>query len=100
MVVYWNMDELDSYPSLEQTLKGFSNNLAGVSNSLVNNNACERISTTCQEVWDKRPKCTSGYYKILVADLTEKYVYCSFEKCGAVGPWLRVAYLNMSDESS
>ena len=107
VVVYCNMDELYSCPFLEQTLKefsnslaGVSNSLAGVSNSLVTNSACERISTSCQEVWDKCPNCTSGYYKILAADLTEKYVYCSFEKCGTVGPWTRVAYLNMSESSS
>ena len=94
VVVYCNMDELYSCPSLELTLKAISNNLA-------TNSACQKISASCQEVWDKCPKCTSGYYKILAADLTEKNVYCSFEeKCGTAGPWTRVAYLNMSDSSS
>ena len=45
VVVYCNMDELYSCPSLEQTLKGFSNTLAA-------KNACEKVSTSCQEVWD------------------------------------------------
>ena len=96
VVDYCNMDELYSCPmiSLEQTLKGFSNILSA-------NSAYERTSTSCQELRDKCSECTSGYYKILAEDLTEKYVYCSFEeKCGTAGPWTRVAYLNMSDCSS
>ena len=108
IVVYCNMDELYSCPPLEKTLKGFSNNLAevssdiiAISNSVASSNACNKIATSFQEVWDKCPECTSGYYKILAADLTEKYVYCSFEeKCSTAGPWTRVAYLNMSDSSS
>ena len=96
MVVYCNMDELYSCPSLEQTLKGFSNNLGvissdviNVSNSVASNNACNKIATSCQEVWDKCRECTSGYYKIQAADLTRKTVYCDFEeKCGI---WLTAA---------
>ena len=61
----------------------------GASSTLETNSACERISTSRLEVWEK------------AADITKKYVYCSFEKkCSIVGPWTRVAYLNMSDSSS
>ena len=96
------------FPSPSSTLMGFSNNinkvssdLKEVSNTLDNNSAFERISTSCQEAWHKCPECASGYYKILGTDFTEKYVYCAFhEKCGAAGPWTRVTYLNMSDSSS
>ena len=63
-----------------------SSDLAGVSNTLETKSACERIPTSCQEVCNRCPVCTSGYYKILAADLTEKYVYCDFEeKCGTLG---------------
>ena len=101
VVVYCNMDELYSCPSLEQTLKRFSSNLADISSTLATNSAFERIATSCKEVRDKCPECSSGYYKILVADLTEKYVYCAYEeRCATAGPWTRVAHLNMSDSNS
>ena len=108
IVVYCNMDELYSCPSLEQTLNGFSNNLAGisskivdVSNNVASSNACNKLATSCQEVWNKCHECTSGYYKLQGADLTIKTVYCDFrDKCDTSGPWTRVAYLNMSDNSS
>ena len=120
VVVYCNMDQLYSCPSLEQTLKGFSSTLSGftntvtgvsstmtevastvtgISNSLEANSASEKIPTSCQEVWDSCPNCTSGNYKIFVADLIEKYVYCE-ERWDIPGAWRRVAYLNMSDSSS
>ena len=70
-VVYCKMDELYSCRSLEQTLKGLSKTLSS-------NDVCEKISTSCQEMKDKCPDCTSGYYKILTANIREKYVYCNF----------------------
>ena len=180
MIVYCNMDELYSCPSLEQILKGFfstltgftntvedvsstvaevastvtgvANNVTGVSSTLTGvstdimgmsstltavsndvtiissiltgvstdvtgmsstltgvpstctlaaNCSCGDIFKSCQDVGDKCPECTSGYYGILAESFTDKDAYCSFEqKCGTVGPWRRVAYLNMSDSSS
>ena len=131
VVVYCNMDELYSCPSLEQTLKGLSSTLLGftntvtgvsstvtdvastvmgmssnltkISNTQETSSTCtiETLPMSCQQVQNKCPDCTNRPYKILAVDLTEKYVYCSFEeKCGTAGLWTRVAYLNMSDSSS
>ena len=123
VVVYCNMDQLYSCPSLEQALKGFSSTLSGftntvtgvsstvtevastvtgISSTLEANSASENIPTFCKEVLDNCVNCTSGYYKIFVADLIKKYVYCDFdeERCGIPGPWNRVTYFNISDSSS
>ena len=115
VVVYCNMDELYSCPSLEQTLKGFSStlrevsndvthissNLTGVSQSVAAKEAYIKVATSCQDVQNRCPECTSGLYTILAGGITEEYVYCTFEeRCGIPGPWTRVSYLDVSDSSS
>ena len=54
--------------------------------------------TSCEEILTKFPDTPSGYY--VLADSTEK-VYCDMEnkRCGSQG-WTRVAYVNMSSETS
>ncbi|XP_065893044.1 uncharacterized protein [Dysidea avara] len=54
--------------------------------------------TSCKEILTKFPDTPSGYYAL--ADYTEK-VYCDMEnkRCGSLG-WTRVAYVNMSSETS
>ena len=92
VVVYCNMDQLYSCPSLEQTLKEFSSTLSGFTNSVIGvsstvtevastvteisntleaNSDSEKIPASCQDVKDNCVNCTSGYYKIFVTSHRE-----------------------------
>ena len=56
-------------------------------------NVTNALPTSCREVNNSLPTNPSGYYHIKGHD-----VYCLMETlCGSVGPWTRVAYLDMSD---
>jgi len=58
----------------------------------------DEVYTTCKEILAKFPDTPSGDY--VLAGSTEK-VYCDMEnnRCGSQG-WTRVAYVNMSSETS
>ena len=64
-----------AFPTASNYVMEISSDLAVVSSTLTANSVYENIPTSCQEVWDKCPKCTSGYYKILAPNLTKNYVH-------------------------
>ena len=65
---------------------------------------CNETYSSCTEAFKENPTSTSGYFFI---DVTEEGVqssqllFCSSENlCNSESSWLRVAHLNMSDNSS
>ena len=56
---------------------------------------------SCQAVLSKWPKSPSGYYSIVDEDEQTRQVYCHMgAMCGKGGGWMRVANLNMKEESN
>ena len=56
---------------------------------------------SCQAILSKWPKSPSGYYSIVDEDEQTRQVYCHMgAMCGKGGGWMRVANLNMKEESN
>ena len=63
---------------------------------------CERVATSCKELYQCNPALPSGYYNITTPQGAER-VYCDTNtaNCGNItGGWMRAAYLNMTNESN
>ena len=63
---------------------------------------CERVATSCKELYQCNPAFPSGYYNITTPQGAER-VYCDMNtaNCGNItGGWMRAAYLDMTDESN
>ena len=70
--------------------------------SMLSNTLCERISTSCKELYQCNPELPSGYYNITTPQGVER-VYCvkNTANCGNItGGWMRVAYIDMTDMSN
>ena len=69
---------------------------------MLSNTLCERISTSCKELYQCNPALPSGYYNITTPQGVER-VSCvkNTANCGniTVG-WMRVAYIDMTDMSN
>ena len=57
---------------------------------------------TCRDVLRCNSSASSGYYQIQAANGSAVQVYCDMEgtNCGREGGWMRVAHLNITDQSS
>ena len=63
---------------------------------------CELMPTSCKELYQCNPTAPSGYYNIVTPQGVER-VYCEMDttNCGDItGGWMRVAYINMTDENN
>ena len=63
---------------------------------------CERVATSCKELYQCNPALPSGYYNIWTPQGAER-VYCIMNttNCGNItGGWMRAAYIDMTDESN
>ena len=63
---------------------------------------CDRIVTSCKELFQCNPALPSGYYNIMTSQGVER-VYCEMAttNCGDItGGWMRVAHINMTDENN
>ena len=63
---------------------------------------CEHVITTCKELYQCNPALPSGYYNITTPQGAER-VYCvmNTNNCGNItGGWMRVAYIDMTNESN
>ena len=114
-IVYCNIDELYSCPSLEQALKGIQLSLDQTTNAITFSTAINdtvndvlhltqklinlHVPASCQEALDKAPSLPSGTYTLSNEIFPNEFdVYCHFEHlCNTPGPWTRMAFLNMSD---
>ena len=66
---------------------------------MLSNTLCERISTSCKELYQCNPALPSGYYNITTPQGAER-VYCVMNttNCGNItGGWMRAAYIDMTD---
>ena len=66
---------------------------------MLSNTLCERISTSCKELYQCNPALPSGYYNITTPQGVER-VYCEMNttNCGDItGVWIRAAYIDMTD---
>ena len=60
---------------------------------------CERVATSCKELYQCNPALPSGYYNITTPQGAER-VYCDMNttNCGNItGGWMRAAYIDMTD---
>ena len=60
---------------------------------------CERVATSCKELYQCNPALPSGYYNITTPQGVER-VYCDMNttNCGNItGGWMRAAYIDMTD---
>ena len=58
------------------------------------------VPGSCKDIQDKWPSSTSGYYTIATANGSTSTVYCHMEDlCDTLGPWTRVAHLDMKDRT-
>ena len=57
---------------------------------------------SCQEILHCFPSAPSGYHEIRIPNGSLAQVYCDMEgtNCGGQGGWMRVAYVNMSQEGA
>ena len=63
---------------------------------------CERVATSCKELYQCNPALPSGYYNITTPQGAER-VYCKMNttNCGDVrGGWMRAAYIDMTNENN
>ena len=63
---------------------------------------CELVATSCKELYQCNPALPSGYYNITTPQGVER-VYCVMNttNCGNItGGWMRVAYIDMTNESN
>ena len=63
---------------------------------------CERVATSCKELYQCSPALPSGYYNITTPQGAER-VYCDMNtaNCGNItGGWMRAAYIDMTDENN
>ena len=100
-IVYCDMDNLNTCPAIGQTLTGLMSSYATLSTNVVNLqtgfNTLQIVSdvTSCEDIKNKWPWATSGWYKI-----SSEAVYCYMgDRCNTSGPWRRVLYLDMTDPS-
>ena len=107
-IIYCDMDNLNTCPAIEQTLTGLMNSYTtlattvsgvqtGVDNLQTGFNTLQIIDdvTSCEDIKNKWPWATSGWYKI-----SSEVVYCYMgDRCNMAGPWRRVLYLDMTDPS-
>ena len=64
VVVYCNMDDLSSFPALEQTLSGFKKDVELLFSRIDSPLASVCIASSCLEVKERCPQCESGMYEI------------------------------------
>ena len=56
------------------------------------------IPGSCADIKHHWPHSPSGYYTVATSNGDTTTVYCHMEElCNSIGPWTRIAYLNMSD---
>ena len=70
--------------------------------SMLSNTLCERISTSCKELYQCNPALPSGYYNITTPQ-GAKRVYCVMNTTNfgnITEGWMRAAYIDMTDESN
>ena len=63
---------------------------------------CERVATSCKELYQCNPALPSGYYNITTPQGAER-VYCDMNttNCGYItGGWMRAAYIDMTNENN
>ena len=63
---------------------------------------CERVATSCKELYQCNPALPSGYYKIRTPQGMES-IYCEMNttNCGNItGGWMRAAFLDMTEPGS
>ena len=63
---------------------------------------CERVATSCKELYQCNPALPSGYYNITTPQGAER-VYCDMNtaNCGNItGGWMRAAYIDMTNENN
>ena len=63
---------------------------------------CERVATSCKELYQCNPALPSGYYNITTPQ-GAKRVYCDMNttNCGYItGGWMRAAYIDMTNENN
>ena len=63
---------------------------------------CDRVVTSCKELYHCNPALPSGYYNIVTPQGVER-VYCEMNttNCGNItGGWMRVAHIIMTDENN
>ena len=63
---------------------------------------CERVATSCKELYQCNPALPSGHYNIRTPQGVER-VYCEMNttNCDNItGGWMRVAHINMTDENN
>ena len=63
---------------------------------------CERVATSCKELYQCNPALSSGYYNITTPQGAER-VYCDMNtaNCGNItGGWMRAAYIDMTNENN
>ena len=95
VVVYCNMNNLYSCPALEQTLRGIRNDV-----DLLFMDINSPLFSSCSEVKERCPQCTSGVYEIARDSNNVSFVYCVLENstyCNVTGPWTKLASWNLSE---
>ena len=63
---------------------------------------CERVATSCKELYQCNPALPSGYYNIVTSQGMES-IYCEMNttNCGNItGGWMRAAFLDMTEPGS
>ena len=63
---------------------------------------CERVATSCKELYQCNPALPSGYYNITTPHGVER-VYCDMNttNCGNItGGWMRAAYIDKTNENN
>ena len=81
-----------NYEALNASVSGVQANIDGLQADFDTFQVSDGV-TSCEDIKSKWPWATSGWYKILSED-----VYCYMgNRCGMVGPWRRVLYLDMTD---
>lgn len=82
---------------IKKELDNLTSKISGTSN---NQYLASSLLHSCQEIKQEWPNSPSDYYMIADANGHTKHVYCHMEKlCDSNDGWMRVAYLNMSDDN-